>query len=266
MFPSPQRTGSGVRCRNETRLLRDGRRHCTACTRRWKSALPQQVWVFCNTELYSTMRTDCMTLTMPCQAFGWHCPSPPACAWLCRTAPHSGKASIPLRLIRVSEIHVGDRLSRHGNEVNLLPAGRKHVNPARHRSVLSGEIGSVPPGRDVEVAQAVQTGTVASAAGAKIVNHPPASNRPIRFQLVGVNLARAFGRVIVVHHVQSLLIGGHSEAVGPLDIINDSRQGAVRVNAIDRISVLLEVRAVEVARIGEVDTALRVYIKVVGTV
>jgi len=45
-----------------------------------------------------------MTLTMPCQAFGWHCPSPPACAWLCRTAPHSGKASIPLRLIRVSEI------------------------------------------------------------------------------------------------------------------------------------------------------------------
>src|SRR6185369_16876467 len=73
-------------------------------------------------------------------------------------------------------------------------------------------------------------------------------------------------RARVVRDVEGGAVCGDEDAVGPREAVDHARQRAVGVDAVDAFLVQLQVLALRIAGVGEVDAALAVDGEVVGTV
>ena len=117
-----------------------------------------------------------------------------------------------------------------------------------------------------DAAARVQGHAVDAAPAAEVVEDAPAARVPARVEVEGPQRHHARPGSRCRPRTASRPSRGDDDAVGPGQGVHDARERAVGVDAVDALLVQLEVLALRIARVGEVDAALAVDGEVVGAV
>src|SRR5262249_45572763 len=172
---------------------------------------------------------------------------------------------------------VGHLVRWHRQEVEELPVGAEDVDTALAVLCrLERRIGLVEAPRDVKSPFAILFEPIGPAPGSPVVKQLAAFeiDRPVPWQVEAPQLASAAESVvIVVRDIEEAIVGRDEDAVGAFDLAaDDAAHLAVRVDAIDPLDGAalfiadLHALAIAIARVGEVETALRVECQVVGLI
>ena len=118
----------------------------------------------------------------------------------------------------------------------------------------------IQPGRDVEIALAVDRHAVAAAPGVEVMEDPHVRHTSVRLQVVSTDHAGAVLVRMRLYQVESLVIRRNHKPVRLVDIrrLEDLMDRAIGVDPVDRIDVALVRRRVLTRTIAEVEPALAI--------